>query len=222
MRFKRSADPFPRKLLPNGLAPINRRWLRSSGEDDHRIVQLIAKTNNSPIFTYDGKNLTLDPQISTKYDTIFFRPHVFYGNNDHQVRTNDKKYGLSYRPIGVRFMSGADDGVETFVIDPNDWEIAGVWEDTEFDGKDWHSHASKQDLKKIFDDWSLPRNVDKIPGKPNKWVFNEASPNRWPGIKIDGTDHSIWLGDRRSVKQMLANLGVDNTYDAINMQSILP
>ena len=90
MRFKRSADPFPR--MGRGWA-----WLTSSGEDDHRIVQLIAKTNNSPIFTYDGKNLTLDPQISTQYDTIFFRPHVFYGNNDHQVRTNDKKYGLSYR-----------------------------------------------------------------------------------------------------------------------------
>ena len=82
MRFQRSADPFPRKLTS---------WLTSSGEDDHRIVQLIAKTNNSPIFTYDGKNLTLDPQISTQYDTIFFRPHVFYGNNKHQAHTSSPK-----------------------------------------------------------------------------------------------------------------------------------
>lgn len=216
MRFKRSADPFPR----NGASWFNNvnvgGWYDDMN-DDHRIVQLIAKTNNSPIFTYDGKSLTLDPQISTEYNTIFFRPHVFYGNDRHQAHV----YGLSYRPIGIRFMSGSDDEGETFVIDPNDWEIAGVWEDTEFDGKNWHSHASKQDLKKIFDDWSLPRNADKMPGKPNKWVWNEASPNRWPGIKIDGTDHSIWLGDDKSIQQMLAELSVGNTYDAINNQSIL-
>ncbi len=221
MRFNRSADSFPRK---------GGNWLTSSGNNDHRIVHLVKRplsvtskrrqkrgfVSTGGIYVWDGNTMTPLPD---RYDSVFFRPHVFYGNDKHQLYAS----GISYRPIGLRFMSDADDEVETFFIDPKQWKVAGVWEDTEFDSKDWHSHASKQDMKKIFDDWSLPRNVDRTPGKPNKWVFNEASPNRWPGIKIDGTDHSIWLGDDRSVKQMLFTLKytLGNAYDAINSKIIL-
>ena len=105
------------------------------------------------------------------------------------------------------------------------WKVAGVWDDTKFDGSDWQSHAMNQDLKKIFDDWSLPRNVDRVPGKPNKWVWNESSSNRWEGILIDGVDHGIWMGDTKSVKQMLSVLGNTESwplaYDAINNQVML-
>ena len=222
MRFKRSADPFPRK---------GGNWLTTTGDNDHRIVQLVKssdddisedlkqwfKRNGSRphqgIYVYDGKTMT---PIPDNYDTIFFRPHVFYGNNTHELYAS----GISYRPIAVRNLGDSGDGVETFFINPKNWEVAGVWEDTEFDPSDWQSHANNQDLKKIFDDWSLPRNVDRTPGKPNKWVWNETSPNRWQGIKIDGTDHSIWLGDERSVQQML-NILDANAYDAINNQFIL-
>lgn len=209
MRFKRSADPFPRK---------DGNWLTTSGDSDHRIVQIVSPKRklvaSGTIYVYDGNTMKALPN---QYDSVFFRPHVFYGNDKHQLYAS----GISYRPIGVRFMSDSDDEVETFYIDPKHWEVAGVWDDTEFDGNDWHSHASKQDMKKIFDDWSLPRNIDRIPGKPNKWVWNEVSPNRWPGIDIDGTDHSIWLGDTKSVEQMLTNLDANATYDAINNQFIL-
>lgn len=208
MRFKRSADPFPRK---------GGNWLTTSGDSDHRIVQLATTIiGGSLIFVYDGNTMT---PLEDLYDTIFFRPHVFYGNTTHELYAS----GISYRPIGVRFMSESDDGVETFFINPKHWEVAGVWDDTEFDPSDWQSHANNQDLKKIFDDWSLPRNVDRILGKPNKWVWNGASPNRWQGIKIDGSDHSIWLGDDRSVQQMLFTLKytLGNAYDAINSKIIL-
>ena len=214
MRFKRSTDPFPRK---------GGNWLTTTGDNDHRIVQLVMKyaEDDTDIYVYDGNTMTpLENDtanlIGDPYDTIFFRPHVFYGNTTHQLYAS----GISYRPIAVRNLGDSGDGVETFFINPKNWEVAGVWEDTEFDPSDWQSHANNQDLKKIFDDWSLPRNVDRTPGKPNKWVWNETSPNRWQGIKIDGTDHSIWLGDERSVQQML-NILDANAYDAINNQFIL-
>ena len=208
MRFKRSADPFPR----NG-----GNWLSMSGDNDHRIVELRRRPPFLPgsgIYVWDGVKMSMIPN---NYYTIFFRPHVFYGNTTHQLYAS----GISYRPIAVRNLGDSGDGVETFFVDPKYWEVAGVWEDTEFDPSDWQSHASNQDLKKIFDDWSLPRNVDPIPRRPNKWVWNETSPNRWKGIMIDGSDHSIWLGDVKSVEQMLGILDAFATYDAINHQFIL-
>lgn len=211
MRFNRSVDPFPRSQFS--------RWLSASGEGDHRIVQIVSEKQklvaSGTIYVYDGNTMKALPN---QYDSVFFRPHVFYGNDKHQLYAS----GISYRPIGLRFMGGSDDEAETFFIDPKHWEVAGVWEDTEFDlFRQWQDAASKQDMKKIFDDWSLPRNIDRLPGKPNKWVWNEASPNRWKGIDIDGTDHSIWLGDDRSVQQMLDTLNESYAYAAINNQSIL-
>jgi hypothetical protein len=218
MRFNRSADPFPRK---------GGNWLTTSGDGDHRIVQLIPDPLHSnsprpPIYVYrDGEMETWNDwwqDEDGEVMSIFFRPHVFYGNTLHQSYAS----GISYRPIAVKDMKTSDSDVETFFIAPMQWKVAGVWDDTEFDGSDWESHAMNQDLKKIFDDWSLPRNVDRIPGKPNKWVWNESSSNRWKGILIDGLDHGIWLGDDRSVKQMLSILGNTESwplaYDAINNQ----
>ena len=213
MRFNRSADPFPRK---------GGNWLTTSGDSDHRIVQLIPTPESvSPprIYVYRDGEMEEWSGIESPLSepNIFFRPHVFYGNTTHQNYAS----GISYRPIAVSSMGETGDGVETFFIIPMQWKVAGVWDDTEFDGSDWQSHANNQDLKKIFDDWSLPRNVDKLPGKPNKWVWNESSPNRWKGIMIDGTDHSIWLEDTKSVEQMLGILDENITYDAINNQFIL-
>lgn len=209
MRFKRSADPFPRK---------DGNWLSGSGDGDHRIVQLVKRSDvtfgSSGIYVWDGLKLT---SIPNNYYNIFFRPHVFYSNTTHQPYAS----GISYRPIGVSNLAQETEGVETFFVDPKHWKVAGVWEDTEFDGNDWQSHANNQDLKKIFDDWSLPRNIDPIPRRPNMWVWNETSPNRWQGIKIGGTDHSIWLGDTKSVEQMLGILDADVAYNAINNQFIL-
>ena len=221
MRFNRSADPFPRK---------GGHWLTTSGDNDHRIVQLTPTPEAvSPpqIYVYrDGEmeewNGIWGQQSPTgEVMSLFFRPHAFYGNTLHQSYAS----GISYRPIAVKDLKTSDADVETFFINPMQWKVAGVWDDTEFDGSDWQSHAMNQDLKKIFDDWSLPRNVDRIPGKPNKWVWNESSSNRWKGIMIDGVDHGIWLGDDRSVKQMLSVLANTESwplaYDAINNQVML-
>ena len=221
MRFNRSADPFPRK---------GGNWLTTSGDSDHRIVQLIptpeAASFGPKIYVYrDGEMGAWNDWWVEDEDrevmSIFFRPHVFYGNTLHQSYAS----GISYRPIAVKDMKTSDNDVETFFINPMQWKVAGVWDDTEFDGSDWQSHAMNQDLKKIFDDWSLPRNVDRIPSKPNNWVWNESSPNRWKGILIDGLDHGIWMGDTKSVKQMLSVLGNTESwplaYDSINNQVML-
>jgi len=226
MRFERSADPFPRK---------GGNWLTTSGDSDHRIVQLIPTPESvSPprIYVYrDGEmeewngiwgGMVWKKSPNGEVMSIFFRPHVFYGNTLHQSYAS----GISYRPIAVRDTKTSDADVETFFIIPMQWKVAGVWDDTEFDGSDWQSHAMNQDLKKIFDDWSLPRNVaNTLVGESNKWVWNESSPNRWEGIMIEGVDHGIWMGDTKSVKQMLSILGNKESwplaYAAINNQFIL-
>ena len=216
MRFNRSADPFPRK---------GGNWLTTSGDSDHRIVQLIPlpeAVSPPKIYVYrDGEMGAWNDWWVEDEDrevmSIFFRPHVFYGNTLHQSYAS----GISYRPIAVTDPGDDGDDVKTFFINPMQWKVAGVWDDTKFDGSDWQSHAANQDLKKIFDDWSLPRNA----GKENQWVWNPSSSNRWEGIMIEGMDHGIWMGDTKSVKQMLSVLANTESwplaYDAINNQFTL-
>ena len=216
MRFNRSADPFPRK---------GGNWLTTSGDSDHRIVQLIPlpeAVSPPKIYVYrDGEMGAWNDWWVEDEDrevmSIFFRPHVFYGNTLHQSYAS----GISYRPIAVTDPGDDGDDVKTFFINPMQWKVAGVWDDTKFDGSDWQSHAANQDLKKIFDDWSLPRNA----GKENQWVWNPSSSNRWEGIMIEGMDHGIWMGDTKSVKQMLSVLANTESwplaYDAINNQVML-
>ena len=84
MRFNRSADPFPRK---------GGNWLTSSGNNDHRIVHLVKRPNvtfsTGGIYVWDGNTMTPLPD---RYDSVFFRPHVFYGNDKHQLYAS----GISY------------------------------------------------------------------------------------------------------------------------------
>lgn len=204
MRFSKSKDPFPRRFS---------NWRSTSGNNDHRIVQLKSKGGLLHVITGEKSDLRSE---KINADTIFFRPHVFYSNDYHQ----DMFEILPLRPIGVKHFGEDNSATETFAIDPQEWDVVGVWEDNEFDMSNYKSHAGKQDMKKIFDDWELPHNISQK-GMPNLWVWSESSRNRWAGIDIDGTDHAIWIGpnDQRSVKQMLSNLNTAQA--AINYKLIL-
>ena len=75
MRFNRSADPFPRK---------GGNWLTTSGDSDHRIVQLIPlpeAVSPPKIYVYgDGEMGAWNDWWMEDEDrevmSIFFRPHA--------------------------------------------------------------------------------------------------------------------------------------------------
>ena len=103
-------------------------------------------------------------------------------------------------------------------IDPEEWEVTTVWEDTQFnEPESW----ATQDLGKIFDDYDLREPIQREDGSTlgNSWLFNTSSPYRWPNIVLDHHEGKVLYGDKKVVARMREQLfGFYQT--SINMRDI--
>ncbi len=184
-------------------------WLNPS---EKYIFQLSPKDIESPPW----RSIYISDE---QYDSSVSAPDqataLFWRNNSRAKFVEKNKLIL----VTVPPENDEDDEYEKDIwIDPEEWEVTTVWEDTQFDEPEsW----ATQDLGKIFDDYELREPIQREDGSTggNSWLFNIQSPHRWPDIVLDHHEGKVLYGDKKVVARMREKLsGVYIT--SINMRDI--
>jgi len=184
------------------------KWLKPS---EKYIFQLSPKDiPNQPsrsIYTSDGH-----------YDSAVLAPDqatgLFWRNNSRAKFVEKNKLIL----VTVPPENEDEEYDKEIWIDPEEWEVTNVWEDTQFnEPESW----ATQDLGKIFDDYELREPIQGEDGSTlgNSWLFNTSSPYRWPNIILDHHEGKVLFGDKKVVARMREQLS-GSYQTSINMRDI--
>ena len=190
------------------VSPATKMWLNP---DSKYIFQLSPKDIPSP----PSRSIYISDE---QYDSAVLAPDeatgLFWRNNSRAKFEDLNKLIL----VTVPAVEGSGDYDKEIWIDPTEWEVTTVWEDTQFDEPEsW----ATQDLGKIFDDYELREPIRQKGGRTggNSWLFNPLSPHRWPDIVLDHHEGKVLYGDKKVVARMREQL-FSFYQTSINMRDI--
>ena len=174
-------------------------------------------TTNINISDMDGGPIQTIPARVTPVFNPNFISGLFWRNNNRAKYVNDNKWVLVTVPAEDEEGYSHED--KEVWINPQEWEITNVWEDTQFnEPESW----ATQDLGKIFDDYDLrePIQGEGDGGLGNSWLFNTLSPHRWPDIILDHHEGKVLYGDKKVIDRMKQQLGL-RIPQAINKEVVI-
>ena len=196
-------------------------WLASISNQSSSSKWL--KPSEKYIFQLSPKDIPNQPSRSIyisdrHYDSAVLAPDqatgLFWRNNSRAKFVEKNKLIL----VTVPPENEDEEYDKEIWIDPEEWEVTNVWEDTQFnEPESW----ATQDLGKIFDDYELREPIQGEDGSTlgNSWLFNTLSPHRWPDIVLDHHEGKVLFGDKKVVARMREQLS-GSYQTSINMRDI--